>query len=143
MNGYLTIKLNQSQYGRFTPRPRLHKKAFYKVFSPKAFKLKPMESVTLDLKFNIISAEGLTPEDLDLYPTLKQSGLSLEETNWKSVCKTRIKFTPQTESITVTILNKNCYHSFNAKKHNLLLYFLLPYTNKRIRTEYEYNESFD
>ena len=139
----LTIKLNQIQYGRYTPRPKLHKKAFYKIFSPKAFKLKPMESVTLDLKLNIIWAEGMTPTDFDLYPTLKQFGLSVEDSNWKSVIKTGIKFVPQPESITVTILNKNYTSSFNIKKHNLLLYFLLPYTNKKVVTDFEYNESFD
>ena len=139
----LTVKINQVQYGRYVPRPKIHKKAFYKVFSPKAFKLKPMESITIDLKINIIWAEGLTPTKFDLYPTLKQFGLSLEETNWKSISKTGIKFTPQTESITVTILNKNYTDSFNIKKHNLLFYFLLPYTNHSIITDYEYNESFD
>ena len=128
-----TIKINQIQYGKFVPKPKLHKKAFYKVFSPRAFKLKPMESITLNL----------TPTNFDLYPTLKQFGLSLEETNWKQVCNTGIKFIPQTESITVTILNKNCSNVFNIKKQNLLLYFLLPYTNKRLITDYEYNESFD
>ena len=138
-----TIKLNQAQYGRLVPRPILHKKAFYKVFSPRAFKLKPLESITLDSKFNIIWSEGLTPTQFDLYPSLKQFGLSTEETNWKQISNTGIKFTPQTESITVTILNKNCSHTFNVKKRNLLLYFLLPYTNKRIITDYEYNESFD
>ena len=139
----ITIKLNQVQYGKYVPRPKLHKKAFYKVFSPKAFKLKPMESITLDLKLNIIWAEGIKPTDFDLYPTLKQFGLSVEDSNWKSVTKTGIKFVPQTESITVTILNKNYTSSFNIKKHNLLLYFLLPYTNKKIVTDYEYNESLD
>ena len=84
-----------------------------------------METITLDLKINIIWAEALTPEDLDLYPTLKQFGLSLEETNWKLVCKTGIKFAPQTESITVTILNKNCYHSFNVK--NIICCFIFFY----------------
>ena len=102
-----------------------------------------MESITIDLRINIIWAEALTPTDLDLYPTLKQFGLSLEDSNWKTVCKTGIKHRDLTETITVTILNKNCQHSFNIKKHNLLLYFLLPYTNKRIITDYEYNESFD
>ena len=109
----VTVKINQIQYGRYTPRLKLHKKAFYKVYSPKAFKLRPMESITIDLKLNIIWAECLTPTELDLYPTLKQFGLSLEESNWKNVCQTGIK------------------------------YFLLPYTNKRIITDYEYNESFD
>ena len=139
----VTIKLNQIQYGRYVPRPKLHKKAFYKIYSPMAFKLKAMESITIDLKINIICAEALTPTELDLYPTLKQFGLLLEESNWKTVCKTGIRFRPLTDSITVTILNKNCQHSFNIKKNNLLLYFLLPYTNRRIITDYEYNESFD
>ena len=139
----LTVKINQIQYGRYAPRPKLHKKAFYKIFSSKAFKLKPMESITLDLKINIIWAKGLTPTNFDLYPTLKQFGYSLKETNWKLISKTGIKFAPQTESITVTTLNKNYTNSFNIKKHNLLFYFLLPYTNKRIITDYEYNESLD
>ena len=69
----VTIKLNQVEYGKYVPRPKLHKKAFYKIFSPKAFKLKPTESITLDLRFNIIWAEGMTPTDFDLKPTLKQS----------------------------------------------------------------------
>ena len=139
----VTVKINQIQYGRYTPRPKLHKKAFYKIYSPKAFKLRPMESITIDLKINIIWAECLTPTELDLYPTLKQFGLSLEESNWKTVCQTGIKHRDLSETITVKILNKNCTHSFNIKKNNLLLYFLLPYTNKRIITDYEYNESFD
>ena len=138
-----TIKINQVQYGRYAVTPTLLKNAFYKVFSPKAFKLKPMESITIDLKINIIWAEGLTPRDFDLYPTLKQFGLSLKETNWKEVSTTVTEFIPLTKSIVVTILNKNCTNSFNIKKHNLLLYFLLPYTNKKIKTDYEYNESFD
>ena len=138
-----TIKLNQVQYGRYAVRPTLHKKAFYKVFSPKAFRLKPMESITIDLKINIIWAEGLTPKKFDLYPTLKQFGLSLEETNWKEVLSTDDDFKLLTKSIVVTILNKNCSNCFNIKKHNLLLYFLLPHTNKKIKTDYDYNESFD
>ena len=138
-----TVKLNQVQYGRYAVTPVLPKNAFYKVFSPKAFKLKPMESITIDLKINIIWAEGLKPKDFDLYPTLKQFGLSLEETNWKEVSATLTDFVPLKKSIVVTILNKNCSNSFNIKKHNLLLYFLLPYTNKKIKTDYEYNESFD
>ena len=138
-----TIKINQVQYGRYAVTPTLHKNAFYKVFSPKAFKLKPMESITIDLKINITWAEGLKPRSFDLYPTLKQFGLSLEETNWKEVSTTVTEFIPLTKLIVVTILNKNCSNCFNIKKNNLLLYFLLPYTNKKIKTDYEYNESFD
>ena len=139
----ITIKLNQVQYGKNAVTPVLHKNAFYKVYSPKAFKLKPMESITIDLKINIIWAEGLKPKDFDLFPSLKKFGLSLEETNWKEVSSTATEFIPQKTSIVVTILNKNCSNSFNIKKGNLLLYFLLPYTNKKIKTDYVYNKSFD
>ena len=131
----LTIKLNTIQHGKYTPKPKLHKKAFYKIFSPKALKLKPLESINLDLQFNLKSAEGMIPTQFQLFPTLAQFGLSLEESNWKAATKT--------ESITVNILNKNYSNTFNIKKGNLLLYLLLPYTNKKIITEYEYNESFD
>ena len=87
----ITIKLTQIQYSKYTPKPKLHKKAFYKIYSPKTFKLKPMESVTIDLKINIIWPEALTPTHFDLYPPLKDFGLSLEESNWKTVCQTGTK----------------------------------------------------
>ena len=131
----LTIKLNTIQHGKYTPKPKLHKKAFYKIFSPKAFKLQPMESINLDLQFNLISAEGMIPIKFQLFPTLTQFGLSLEESNWKTAT--------QTESITVNILNKNYSNTFNIKKGNFLLYLLLPYTNKKIIAKYEYTQSFD
>ena len=82
------IKLNQIQYGNNTTKPKLHKKAFYKIYSPIAFKLKPLESITIDLKINIIWAEGLFPSELNLYPTLLKFGLSLEDSNWKKVANT-------------------------------------------------------
>ena len=77
----------------------------------------------------------MIPTQFQLFPTLAQFGLSLEENNWKTATKT--------ESITVNILNKNYSNTFKIKKGNLLLYLLLPYRNKKIITEYEYNESFD
>ena len=131
----VTIKLVTIQHGKHILRPKIHKKAFYKVFSPMQFKLKPMESITLDLKFNIKSP-GLPIADIDLFPTLKQFGLSLEETNWKTAAQT-------SETIKVCILNKNYSNAFKIKKGQLLIYLLLPYTNKKIKTEYEYNESFN
>ena len=84
----LTIKLVKIQHRKHTPRPKLHKKAFYKVFSPRAFKLKPMESINLDLQFNIKTPEGLQITDLNLFPILTQFGLSIEESNWKTTAQT-------------------------------------------------------
>ena len=94
----VTITLNRIQHGKYTPRPKLHKKVFYKVFSPKVFKLSPIESINLDLQFNIKSS-GEKPTDFQLFPTLARFGLSIEESNWKTAT--------QTETITVNILNKN------------------------------------
>ena len=131
----VTIKLVKIQHGKHTPRSKVHKKAFYKVFSPSAFKLKPMESINLDLQFNIKPAEGLQITDLNLFPTLTQFGLSIEESNWKTAA--------QTETINVCLLNKNYSNAFNIKKGQLLIYLMLPYTNKKIITQYEHNESFD
>ena len=99
-----------------------------------AFKLKPMESITLDLKFSIYTPT-LPIIDIDLFPTLKQFGLSIEESNWKTA--------DRTETIKLCLLNKNYSNAFNIKKGQLLIYFLLPYTNKKIKTEHKYNESFD
>ena len=127
-----TIKLVKIQHGSRVVRPKLHKKAFYKIFAPIGFKLKPMESITLDLKFNIYSPE-LQGTDLNLLPTLKQFGLSIEENNWKT--------TSRNESFKIFILNKNHTHTFNIKTGQVIAYYLLPYTNKRIYTDY--NEAFD
>ena len=102
-----TIKVVQIQHGSKFLRPKLHKKAFYKIFAPIGFKLKSMESITLDLKFNIYSPE-LQGTGFNLLPTLAQFGLSIEENNWKTASRN--------ESIKICILNKNYTHSFNIKK---------------------------
>ena len=129
-----TIKFVKIQHGSKVPRPKLHKKAFYKIFAPTGFKLKSMESITLDLKFSIYSPE-LQGTEFNLLPTLQQFGLSIEENNWKTATRN--------ESIKICILNKNYTHSFNIKKGQVIAYYLLPYTNKRIYTDCDYNETFD
>ena len=129
----VTIKLVKIQYGIKSKRPVLHKKAFYKIFLPVGFKLKPMESQTINLQINISS--HLIGTDFDLLPTLKKFGLSIEENNWKTASGD--------ETIKICILNKNYTHTFNIKKGQVFAYYLLPYTNKQIVTDYEYNNAFD
>ena len=131
----LTVKLTKIIHAKNIRKPTLNKKAFYKIYSSSTFTLKPTESITIDLKININWPEGLTPTKFDLIPVLTGFGLCLIKSNWK---------TSQTEnkSIAVTILN-NGVNLVNIKKNNWLLYFLLPYTNKKIITEYEYNKSFN
>ena len=131
MPDVLLIKI---QYGARIKRPVLHKKAFYKIFSPIGFKLKPMESKILDLQINI-STDFVTV-DFNLLPTLRQFGISVEENNWKTAAGS--------ETIKIRLLNKNYTNTFNIKKSQVLAYFLLPdpHTNKCIRTDYEYNKFF-
>ena len=101
-----TIKLIKIQDGIGVKRPVLHKKAFYKIFSPIGFKLKPMESKTIDLQINIQTQ--MINIDFNLLPTLQQFGLSIEENNYKTASGD--------ETIKICILNKNYTHSFNIKK---------------------------
>ena len=101
-----SIKFIKIQYGIRAKRPVLHKKAFYKLFSPTGFKLKPMESKTIDLQINIQTQT--INVDFNLLPTLRQFGLSIEENNYKTA--------RGNETIKICILNKNYTHSFNIKK---------------------------
>ena len=76
---------------------------------------------------------------LQLSPTLKQFGLSIEESNRE----TATQADTQSDIIIINLLNKNYSHAFNIKKGPLLVYLVLPYTNRKIKTEYEYNKSID
>ena len=128
------ILLTKTQYGDRIKKTCATQKAFYKIFSPIGFKLKPMESKTIDLQINI-SADLITAE-FNLLPTLRQFGLSIEENKWKTAAGL--------DTIKIHLLNKNYTNTFNIKKSQVLAYYLLPdpHTNKRIRTDYQYNQFF-
>ena len=128
MPDILPIKI---QYGNCR-RPVLHRKAFYKIFSRIGFKLKPMESITIDLQINITSS--ICNDQFNLLPTLRRFGLSIEENNWKTAAGN--------ETIKIWLLNKNYTDAFNIKKGQIIAFYLLPYTNKRIFTDYEFNDEF-
>ena len=62
------------------------KNRFYKIYSPKKFKLRPREDIYLDLKFNIQTPERIEPW-LNLLPSLKEMGLHIENDDWASNIK--------------------------------------------------------
>ena len=129
------VLLVKIQYGNKVKRPVLHKKAFYKIFSPVGFKLNPMESQTINLQINI--ATDLINTEFNLLPTLRQFGISIEENNWKTATGS--------ETTKICILEKNYTNTFNIKKVQVIAYYLLPdpETNKHIRTQYDCNKFFD
>ena len=51
---------------------------FYKENSPKKFKLKPRDDITIDLQFNVTASKELDPW-ISLLPTLKAHGLAILE----------------------------------------------------------------
>ena len=106
----------------------LHKKAFYKIYLPHGFKLKPMEHIYLNLNIQIITDSDAK---FDLLPTLKHFGLSIENNNWTN--------SNNTETIKICILNKKYLNTFNIKKGQIIVYLLpqslKPYT--KIKTQFK------
>ena len=51
---------------------------FYKAYSPKKFRLKPRDDITIDLQFNVTASKELDPW-ISLLPTLKAHGLAIVE----------------------------------------------------------------
>ena len=91
-----------------------------------------MESITIDLQINITSS--ICNDQFNLLPTLRRFGLSIQENNWKTAAGN--------ETIKIWLLNKNYTDAFNIKKGQIIAFYLLPYTNKRIFTDYEFNDEF-
>ena len=88
---------------------------FYKVYSPEKFKLRPRDYIYLDLKFNIETPEALEPW-LNLLPSLKGLGLSIENDDWAEN-KTK------DDTIQLHILNKSFTHTINIKKKQCIVFF--------------------
>ena len=103
---------------------------FYKVYSPEKFKLRPRDDIYLDLKFNIETPETLEPW-LNLLPSLKGLGLSIENDDWAEN-KTK------DDTIQLHILNKSFTHTIDIKKKQCIGFIFLlgdQYTDK-ISTNY-------
>lgn len=102
---------------------------FYKVYSPITFKLKPREDIYLDLKFNIQTPETIDPW-LNLLPSLKELGLSIEEDcrEYKSINNT----------ILLHLLNKSFNQTQTIKKKQCIgfIFLLEEHCSDKIATKY-------
>ena len=84
------------------------KDRFYKIYSPLKFKLRPIDDIYLDLKFNIETPETLDPW-LNLLPSLKGIGLHIENDDWAEN-KTK------DNTIQLHILNRSFTYMIDIKK---------------------------
>ena len=90
---------------------------FYKVYSPEKFKLRPRDDIYLDLKFKIETPETLEPL-LNLLPSLKGLGLSIEDDNW-------VKNKTKDNTIELHILNKSFSRTIDIKKEQCIGFIIL------------------
>ena len=112
-------------------QPEMEEKGhFYKIYSTEKIKLRPRDDYRLDLKFNIETPKEVSPW-LNILPSLKEMGLSLEDHDWKN------NMTKQ-NTIQLHLLNKSFIYTMKiAEKQCIGYIFLLgeKYDDK-ITTEY-------
>ena len=103
---------------------------FYKIYSTEKIKLRPRHDYHLDLKFNIVTPKEISPW-LNILPSLKEMGLSLEDHNWKDN-------TTKKNTIQLHLLNKSFIYTVNiAEKQCIGYIFLLGERfDDKITTEY-------
>ena len=88
------------------------KTKFYKVYSPKKFKLRPRDDIYWDLKFNIQTPDRIEPW-LNLLPSLKSIALHIENDGWKNNLT-------KDNTIQSHILNRSFTYKIEIKKTSVL-----------------------
>ena len=100
-------------YHSQTRQPDLTAKGdFYKIYSPKKFRLRPRDDIYLDLKTKIDVPKILEPW-INLLPSLKGLGLKIENKDWVSNKKKDV-------TIQLHILNRSFTRTFEIRKKNKL-----------------------
>ena len=111
--------------------PEMEEKGhFYKTYSTEKMKLRPRDDYHLDLKFSIETPKELSPW-LNILPSLKGMGLSIEDHDWKDI-KTK------QNTIQLHLLKKSFIYTANINEKQCISYIFLlgeRYNNK-ITTEY-------
>ena len=127
---YLTVNFN-SHVGIKQP-DMTDKDRFYKVYSPKKFRLRPREDICLDFKFNIQTPERIEPL-LNLLSSLKEMGLHIENEDWAS---NKIK----DNTIQLHILNRSFSYTINIKKNQCVgfIFLLGEESTDKINTKYNF-----
>ena len=112
-------------------QPEMEEKGhFYKIYSTEKIKLRPRDDYHLDLKFNIETQKELSPS-LNILPSLKKTGLSIEDHDWKNN-KTK------QNTIQLHLLNKSFIYTVNIVKNqcNGYIFLLGERYDDKITTEY-------
>ena len=99
-------------------RPELNKSgSFYIIYSPEKFKLRPRDSIFLDLKLKLTVPKKFEVH-MTLLPYLKEHCLSIENYAWEL---NKLK----DSNIQLDILKKSFYNSTNIKKNQEISYIFI------------------
>ena len=103
---------------------------FYKIYSPKKFKLRPRDDIYLDLKFNVEASKELDPW-ISLLPSIKKLGLNIENEDWANNLT-------KDNTIQLHLLNKSFTYSINMSKNQCIAFIFLlgEFSTDLITTKY-------
>ena len=103
---------------------------FFKVYSPRKFKLRPREDIYLDLKFNVEASKELDPR-ISLLPSIKGLGLNIENEDWANNLT-------KDNTIQLHLLNKSFTYSINMSKNQCFAFIFLlgEFSTDLITTKY-------
>ena len=103
---------------------------FFKVYSPRKFKLRPREDIYLDLKFNVEASKELDPR-ISLLPSSKGLGLNIENEDWANNLT-------KDNTIQLHLLNKSFTYSINMSKNQCIAFIFLlgEFSTDLITTKY-------
>ena len=103
---------------------------FFKVYSPRKFKLRPREDIYLDLKFNVEASQELDPR-ISLLPSIKGLGLNIENEDWPNNLT-------KDNTIQLHLLNKSFTYSINMSKNQCIAFIFLlgEFSTDLITTKY-------
>ena len=90
-------------------------KAFYHIYSPESFMLRPRDDIYLDLKIKINAPAQAW---INLLPSLKERGFKTEEHKWSA---NKLK----DDTIQLHILNRSSTYTTYIKKNQIIAYMFL------------------
>ena len=103
---------------------------FFKIYSPKKFKLRPRDDIYLDLKFNVEASKELDPW-ISLLPSIKKLGLNIENEDWANNLT-------KDNTIQLQLLNKSFNYTINISKDQCIAFIFLlgDFSTDLITTKY-------
>ena len=103
---------------------------FYKVYSPKKFKLRSRDNIYLDLKFNVEASKELDPWT-SLLPSIKGLDLNIENEDWANNLT-------KDNTVQLHLLNKSFTYTINISKIQCIAFIFLlgEFSTDLITTKY-------